>query len=181
MDKPLRIIVLIGMPGSGKSTAGKRLARRLGWEFFDTDADVERAAGMTIPEIFAQKGEPAFRAMEKEALGRALGQDRRVVSTGGGAVMDPANVEAIRSSRAFVAFLRADPVILAQRNSFSKGSRPLLNVEDPLGRLRSLLAQREPVYLGAADYVLVERKGLTPDRSAREIVAAYARAGGRTD
>ena len=181
MDKPLRIIVLIGMPGSGKSTAGKRLARRLGWEFFDTDADVERAAGMTIPEIFAQKGEPAFRAMEKEALGRALGHDRRVVSTGGGTVMDPANVEAIRSSRAFVAFLRADPVVLAQRNSFSKGSRPLLNVDDPLGRLRSLLAQREPVYLGAADYVLVERKGLTPDRSAREIVSAYARAGGRTD
>ncbi len=89
-------VVLIGFSGTGKSSVGRALAKRIGWEFVDTDAEVERAAGKRIHQIFVEEGEEAFRRLEREALRDALSCAQRVVAVGGGAVVDPANERGVR-------------------------------------------------------------------------------------
>lgn len=140
----LRSIVLIGMMGSGKSTIGTRLAARTSMRFVDADNEIERAAGMSIPDIFASRGEGEFRAGERRVIARLLGQGPQIVATGGGAFMSEETRERIAASGISV-WLRADPDTLFKRVR-KRANRPLLKTDDPEGTLRRLLSEREPIY-----------------------------------
>jgi shikimate kinase len=146
------LISLIGMPGGGKSTVGRQLARRLRVDFLDTDLLVEQRAGLSIPELFARDGEAAFRRLESEALAAALREPEGVIATGGGIVLAPANRETLRRHTTAV-YLKATPRDLARRVR-TDGRRPLLQGPDPLGRLRQLYAQRDPLYRDTAHYII---------------------------
>lgn len=142
-----RSIVLVGLMGAGKTTVGRRLARRLDLAFVDTDAEIEKAAGETIPEIFARRGEPAFRTGERRVIARLLGEGPCVLATGGGAFMDPltrANIAA----RGISVWLKADLDVLMKRVG-KRGDRPLLQAGDPRETMKRLIDERYPVYAGA--------------------------------
>ncbi|MEA2606267.1 MAG: 3-dehydroquinate synthase [Chloroflexota bacterium] len=146
-------VVLVGLPGSGKSAVGRRLAHRHGATFVDLDDVIEKTAGMAIPAIFAERGEAAFRAMEREAvadLGPAdRGPDvRMVVATGGGAVTDPRNRWALYRGRVPV-WLDVRPEVLAQRLRRSPTVRPLMVGRDPMGAIRDLARERDRFYAAA--------------------------------
>jgi len=160
-------IVLVGLSGSGKSTVGQIVARKLGWQFLDTDAMVEEASGMSIPEIFSQQGEAAFRARERDALADATSRDNVVVATGGGAVTTPEGRELI--GRGFVVWLVVSPERAAQRLEANPETedRPLLE-GDVLGRLQRLLEQRR-AYYELAD-AAVDVDALTPEQAADELI-----------
>jgi shikimate kinase/3-dehydroquinate synthase len=149
-------LVLVGLPGSGKSACGRRVAGRHGAAFVDLDAEIEAAAGRPIPEIFADEGEAGFRRREREAV-EALGPAdagarlRRVISPGGGAVVDPRNRWRLYRGRR-VAWLDVRPEVLAQRLRRSPVVRPLVHGPDPLGKIRSLAAARERYY-GAGAHI----------------------------
>lgn len=143
-----RSIVLVGMMGAGKSSIGRRLAARLGLPFIDADTEIENAAGMSIPEIFAKHGEPYFRAGEKRVIARILDQGPQVLATGGGAVMDAQTRELIRDKGISV-WLKADLDVLLKRTK-RRGDRPLVD------RMKELLPQREPFY-AEADCVVQSR------------------------
>ena len=140
-------IVLTGFRGTGKTSVGRILAERVGLPFFDTDALVERRAGMPIPEIFRRHGEAHFRALEREAIASLRGAEG-VISTGGGAVLDPANVADLRW-RGTVFLLSASPAIILERIAGS--DRPGLTDLPPAEEVQALLARRKEAYLGAAD------------------------------
>src|SRR5215469_3622033 len=137
--------------GAGKSKIGRRLAARLGLPFFDSDPEIEAAAGETIEEIFANRGERTFRDGERRVIGRLLAQPVHVLATGGGAFMDPATRAAIRR-RGVSLWLRADLEVLVHRVS-RRTDRPLLNAGDPREILAQLIEQRHPLY-GEADLVI---------------------------
>jgi 3-dehydroquinate synthetase len=147
-------VVLVGLPGSGKSAVGRRLAHRHEAQFVDLDDAIERAAGQTIPEIFADEGEAAFRLHEGAAV-HALGaadperRIRRVIATGGGAVVDPRNRWSLYRGRLAV-WLDGRPEVLAQRLRRSPNVRPLVAGRDPIGVIRSLARDRERFYAPAA-------------------------------
>ncbi|HLN18020.1 MAG TPA: shikimate kinase [Acidimicrobiales bacterium] len=144
-------LLLVGMMGSGKTTVGRLLADRLGWPFFDSDAEVEAATGKSVPEIFEERGEAAFRAAETEALQDGVADGPSVVAVAGGAVLDPANRDLIaRSGR--VVWLRARPATLVGRVGSGEG-RPLLG-DDPADALVRLDAVRRPLYAELADEVI---------------------------
>ena len=146
-------VVLIGLPGSGKSVVGRRLAGRHAASFIDLDERIESAAGRTIPEIFEDEGEAAFRALERAAI-HDLGladpapDVRRVIATGGGAVVDPRNRWALYRGRTTV-WLDGRPEVLAQRLRRSPHVRPLVSGRDPIGAIRDLGARRERFYAAA--------------------------------
>jgi shikimate kinase len=144
------------MMGSGKTTVGRATARRLGWEFCDSDQQVELRAGRTVAEIWREDGEPAFRRLEKEALEEALARTAErpvVIAAAGGTVLDPANRALLRRHPPVV-WLRARPDTLARRIQAGHGAhRPLL-ADDPAGALRTLDAEREPCYREVADAVI---------------------------
>lgn len=147
-------IVLVGLPGSGKSVVGKRLAHRHGASFIDLDERIERTDGRPIPTIFAEDGEAAFRTLERQAiadLGPANSDPevRRIVATGGGAVVDPRNRWALYRNR-LVVWLDSRPEVLAQRLRRSPHVRPLVTGRDPIGTLRDLAGRRERFYAAAA-------------------------------
>lgn len=139
-----RSIVLVGMMGAGKSSVGKRLARRLALPFADADTEIERAAGMTIPEIFAHHGEPAFRDGEKKVIARLLENGPMVLATGGGAFMNEETREAV-TRHAISTWLKAELDVLLRRVR-RRDDRPLLKTDDPAGTLARLIDQRYPVY-----------------------------------
>ena len=177
-------IVLVGLPGSGKSVVGKRLAHRHGAEFIDLDERIEREDGRTIPTIFAEDGEPAFRALERRAvldLGPADASPGigRVVATGGGAVVDPRNRWALYRGRASV-WLDGRPEVLAQRLRRSPHIRPLVQGRDPIGALRDLASRRERYYGAAAMRIsgVAEVHGVVEAIEAQ--VAAHVRSSGTT-
>lgn len=145
-------IALIGMPGSGKSTVGRQLARRLGWPFVDADTEIERQLGASIRSYFEQHGEPGFRDLESEVLGRLLAADSCVIATGGGAVLREANRRALRA-RAEVVYLRSTPEELMRRLRHDT-HRPLLQVADPMRKLRELYRERDPLYREAARFTI---------------------------
>jgi len=147
--KPPENLVLIGFMGSGKSTVGRELERRLRYPLIDTDRLIERRAGMPITEIFAgDGGEPAFREMESRLLAELLETTRdgtrRIIATGGGICGRPENRAMLREL-GFVVWLHAPFEVIVDRTSKSN-DRPLLNTADPAARIRSLMAAREPDY-----------------------------------
>lgn len=144
-------IVLIGMMGVGKSTVGRRLAARLGLAFVDADEEIEKAAGMTIPEIFARYGEPHFRDGERRVIARLMDGAPRVIATGGGAFMQ-ADTRALILDNALAVWLDADIDVLVDRVSRREG-RPLLKDKDPRTVLTELAATRNPVYALAPIHV----------------------------
>jgi shikimate kinase len=139
-----RSIVLVGMMGSGKSSIGKRLAQRLGLPFIDADAEIETAAAMSIPEIFAKRGEAEFRAGEKRVIERLLSHGPQVLATGGGAFMNAGTRERI-AAQGISIWLRAEPDVLMRRVR-KRANRPLLQTANPDQTLRDMLAVRAPVY-----------------------------------
>jgi shikimate kinase len=142
-----RVLALVGMMGSGKTSIGKRLATRLALPFVDSDTEIETAAGMTITEIFDRHGEPYFRDGERRVIARLLSEGPCVLATGGGAFMDARTREAIAQSGISV-WLRADPATLMQRIA-RRNNRPLLRTADPAAQVDRLLASREPTYARA--------------------------------
>lgn len=145
-------IILVGLPGCGKSTVGRQLGRRLGLPFVDSDAVIERRAGMPIKDFFEQFGEPAFRDLEEQVIDELTQQPASVLATGGGAVLRPATRERL-SARGTVVYLRASPERLIQRLRRDT-KRPLLQVADPLKRLKALQRERDPLYQAVARYVI---------------------------
>ena len=143
-------LVLVGFSCSGKTTLGRNLARRLRLQFVDTDRLVEDIAGRAIPELFAEEGEAAFRAYEREAVAQAMSQRYQVVSTGGGAFVDPQNRDRLRDGN-LVIHLQVQPetVVYRLRNSKSGRPRPLLESDDPLGRVIELMDERKEAYTAA--------------------------------
>ena len=146
-------IVLVGMPGCGKSTAGRHLARYLGWRFADSDAEIEREIGGSIRAHFEQFGEESFRAIEQSVISRLSGQSRLVLATGGGAVLREANRMALGRPDNRVVYLRASPEDLARRLRHDT-HRPLLQGGDPLRKLRELYRVRDPLYREVANFVI---------------------------
>jgi shikimate kinase len=146
-----RAIVLVGMMGSGKSSVGRRLSSRLGLPFVDADTEIETAADMTIPEIFAQRGETEFRDGERRVIGRIL---TLVLATGGGAFMN-AETRARIAQYGISIWLKAEADVLMRRVR-KRSNRPLLQTADPEETLRHMLAEREPFY-ALADLTLMSR------------------------
>jgi len=143
-----RSIVLVGIMGCGKSTVGKRLAQRLGLEFVDADTEIERAANMTVAEIFAEHGEPYFRSGEERVIARLMREGPQVLATGGGAFMSEATRSEI-DAHGLSIWLKADfDTVMARVRR--RSTRPLLQNPDPEGTMRKLMADREPVYAKAA-------------------------------
>ena len=145
-------LVLVGLPGSGKSTVGRLLARRLGLPFHDSDHVIEQQIGCSIRDFFARAGEVAFRDLEERVIDDLMNLLQGVVATGGGAVLRQANRDRIRSAGTVI-YLRSTPEE-AFRRIRHDGRRPLLQVDDPLERLRSLHFERDPLYRQAAHLVI---------------------------
>jgi shikimate kinase len=146
------IVSLIGLPGSGKSTVGRQLARRLHCPFVDSDHVLEERLGCSIRAYFEREGEERFRDMEQAVLDELTQRPDSVVSTGGGAVLRPANRVNLKS-RTQVVYLKSSPDELFRRLRHDT-NRPLLQVADPLGRLRELYAVRDPLYRETAHFVI---------------------------
>lgn len=149
-----RTIVLVGMMGAGKSSVGKRLAQRLHLPFADADTEIELAAGMSIPDIFAQRGEAEFRQGEQRVIARLLGEGPRVLATGGGAYMN-AETRKLIADRGVSIWLKAEFDVLMRRVR-KRSNRPLLQNPDPEGTLKRLMDERYPIYADA-DIVVVSR------------------------
>lgn len=145
-------VVLVGLPGSGKSTVGRQLARRLGLPFFDSDHVIEQRIGCSIREFFEREGEERFRDIEESVLDELTQGGPRVLSTGGGSVLRQANRTHLRE-RAQVVYLRSTPEEVFRRLRHDR-NRPLLQVDDPLQRLRDLYAVRDPLYRETAHFVV---------------------------
>src|SRR6516162_6980078 len=143
-----RSVVLVGMMGAGKSTIGRRLSARLGLPFLDADAEIEAAAGMSIPDIFESRGEPDFRDGEARVIARLLDSGPAVLATGGGAFMREETRDRIRE-KAVSIWLKADVDIIMRRVK-RRSDRPLLQTADPEATVERLIREREPVY-GQAD------------------------------
>jgi shikimate kinase len=167
---PSRTIVLVGLMGAGKSKIGRRLAARLGLPFFDSDPEIEMAAGETIEEIFANRGERVFRDGERRVIARLLAQPIHVLATGGGAFMDPATRKLI-SRRGVSLWLRADLDVLVSR-VLRRSNRPLLKQGDPRAILAQLIDRRYPVY-AEADVVMDSGEG-SPEATVSRAIAALA-------
>lgn len=151
-----RPIVLVGMMGAGKTTVGRRLANRLGWQFVDSDTEIEAAAGMSIPDFFAAHGEADFRAGEARVIARLLKQPHMVLGTGGGAFMNPQTRSLIKKTGVSV-WIKADFEVLFARVS-RRPTRPLLQTVDPKATLKRLIKERDPVY-AEADITVCSREG----------------------
>lgn len=157
-------LFLVGLPGAGKSTLGRQLARRLSRTFIDADTELERRMGVSIPTIFEIEGEDSFRDREESVLADLVLHTGIVLATGGGVVIRAINRERLKANGTVV-YLRADPAALWERVHKS-AHRPLLNTQDKRARLEQLFRDRDPLYREVAD-LLVE--------SDREHIARFAR------
>jgi shikimate kinase len=167
---PRRTIVLVGLMGAGKSKIGRRLAARLNLPFFDSDQEIEAAAGESIDEIFANRGEQVFRDGERRVIARLLAQPIHVLASGGGAFMDPATRRLI-GERGVSLWLRADVDVLVARVS-RRNNRPLLKSGSARAILATLIEQRHPVY-AEADVVVDSGEG-SPEVTVGRAIAALA-------
>ncbi len=174
-------LALVGFMGSGKSTVGRLVAQDLDFQFVDTDSLIEEKAGIPITEIFSTEGEQAFRQLERETILELAKEEKRVIATGGGAIMNPENLASLKS-HALVVCLWANAESIHERTKHQT-HRPLLQGEDPLGAIRTMLVEREPVYKQADVIVNTEL------RSQREVIAqvrhqfeeSYERTAGRAE
>jgi shikimate kinase len=166
-----RSVVLVGMMGVGKTSIGRRLAARLGIPFVDADSEIEKAAGMSICDIFARHGEASFRSGEARVIARLLDDGPQVLATGGGAFMNEATRAVIKSKGVSI-WLSAEFDVLVRRLVKRKNDRPMLHTADPAKTLKELLELRNPVY---AEADLTVRSRESPhDAIVAEIVAALA-------
>jgi shikimate kinase len=156
-----RSVVLVGMMGAGKSSIGRRLATRLSIPFVDADGEIESAAGMTIPEIFAKHGEPYFRAGEARVIARLLDNGPQVLATGGGAIMDQSTRDLIQRKGISI-WLKADLDVLTKRTK-RRSDRPLAD------KMKDLLPLREPIY--AQSNIIVQSREEPHDTIVDEIIA----------
>ena len=163
-----RSIVLVGLMGAGKSTVGRRLAQRLGLIFKDADIEIEAAAGLTIPDIFAIYGEPSFRDGEERVIARLLRAGPMVLATGGGAFMRDATRARVTELGVSV-WLKAELDVLMRRVR-KRGNRPLLETEDPEATMRALMEARNPVYAGAQ--IVVLSRDVAHDRVVQDVLEA---------
>lgn len=145
-------VALVGLPGSGKSTIGRQLARRLGRPFIDTDQVIEQRVGLSIREFFEREGEASFRDLEQSVIDELTLGEPCVLSTGGGAVLRPANREHLKQ-RTQAVYLHSAPEEVFRRLRHDR-NRPLLQVPDPLARLRELYTLRDPLYRESARFVV---------------------------
>jgi shikimate kinase len=167
---PARSVVLVGLMGAGKTKIGRRLAVRLNMPFYDSDIEIEAAAGETIEEIFRNRGEATFRDGERRVIARLLDQPPHVLATGGGAFMDPQTRAVIRR-RGVSVWLRADLDVLVAR-VMRRNNRPLLQQRDPRAVLAELIERRSPIYAEAD--VTIDSGDAPPDSTASRAIAALA-------
>jgi len=161
-------IALIGFMGTGKTAVGKALAERLGKEFIELDALIEKKAGKPIPEIFAQDGEIAFRELEIAAARAVAWRKNVVVACGGGIVLNRINIDRLKQECVIV-YLTATPGVIWRRVSRGDGGRPLLDVDNPRLRIQEMLKFRKPLYEHAAD-IAVDTSKLDVDSVVEEII-----------
>lgn len=161
-------VFLVGPMGAGKTTIGRHLARRLGWQFVDSDHEIEHRTGATIPLIFEIEGEAGFRKREKAVIEELTQRHGLVLATGGGVVLDPDNRRHL-AARGVVVYLHASLDLLFERTSRDR-NRPLLQTADPRGRLQAIMEQRDPLYREVADIVID-----TGQHGARDIVRDLVR------
>ncbi|SEA11349.1 shikimate kinase [Desulfuromusa kysingii] len=153
-------IILTGFMGTGKSTLGRLLAKRIGYDFVDTDALIEAQAGQSITNLFKTQGEAAFRKLEAELVKNLARKQGLVVATGGGLVLNPDNVEALNETGHIIC-LTATPKEILSRVSRQKDSRPLLAEKDPRARINTLLRQRDSIY---KQFTQVSTSNTTPEQ-----------------
>jgi shikimate kinase len=162
----MKNIVLTGFMGTGKTEAGRILAKKLGYTLIDADTEIEKEQKMTITEIFKQCGEPEFREIEADVIRRLSMIQNAVISTGGGAVLRQENMDNLRRNGVIVC-LTASPETILKRTS-NNNDRPLLQVEDPLQKIKELLEFRRPYYEKAD--IMIDTEGKSPLRVAEEII-----------
>ncbi len=158
----MKNIYIMGFMGTGKTSVGKALAEKLNKEFIDLDNEIELYEGMSISEIFEQKGEDYFRKIETEVLKEVADKENYIVSTGGGSIVTHGNLEIVKNSGILIT-LMASPEEILKRVS-GNNDRPLLNVDDPLDAIKRLLFERAPFYI-KADYIIE-----TTEKSIDEVV-----------
>jgi len=154
-------VYLVGPMGAGKTTVGRHLAELLGREFLDSDQEIERKTGATIPWIFEKEGEKGFRNRETMVIDELTARSQLVVATGGGAVTQLPNREFLKQ-RGIVVYLYT-PVEIQLQRTYRDKNRPLLQVENPEQKLRDLLAVRDPLYREIADYIIETNQGAARD------------------
>ena len=172
MDTSRHNIYLVGLMGSGKTTIGRSLARRMGRAFYDSDNEIVQRTGVRIPVIFEMEGEAGFRRREVQVIGELADEGGVVVATGGGAILDPANRAAMKAS-GWVVYLDVPTPVLLERTRHDT-NRPLLQVQDPGARLDSLRAERDPLYREVADYI-VDGSRLNSNGAVSKILTAWER------
>ncbi|WP_371558770.1 shikimate kinase AroK [Cupriavidus gilardii] len=145
-------LFFVGLMGAGKTTVGRTVARRIGYSFFDSDHEIEARCGVRIPVIFDHEGESGFRDREAQMIDELTQRQGIVLATGGGAVLRPENRSRLKA-RGTVVYLRASPHDLWLRTRHDR-NRPLLQTQDPKGRLEALYAERDPLYREVADFVI---------------------------
>jgi shikimate kinase len=166
-----RSIVLVGMMGVGKSSVGRRLATRLAIPFVDADTEIEKAAGMSIADIFSHQGEAYFRSGEARVIARLLESGPQVLAAGGGAFMNPNTRNLIRA-KGIAVWLKAELDVLLRRITKRRNDRPLLQTADPDQTLRALLVEREPIYAQAD--LTVQSRDVAHDAIVADVMTALA-------
>jgi shikimate kinase len=157
MSRPYNIF-LVGPMGAGKTTIGRQLAAAVGYEFEDSDHEIQRRTGVDIPTIFSYEGEPGFRQREAQVIDDLSQREGLVLATGGGVVLRPENRQHL-AARGLVVYLYCSPEQQYARTARDR-NRPLLQTEDPLQRLKALMQERDPLYRQVADLVVsTEKRG----------------------
>ena len=151
-------LYLVGFMGTGKTTVARAVGQKLGFQVIDSDHEIERLKGKTIPEIFAQDGEPVFRALEREFVEHGHPSERTIVACGGGLVVQPDMLDLLKTKGVIVCLHASVETILAR--TARHRNRPLLAVDDPEERIRTLYAAREPIYKRSGTVILTDSRPL---------------------
>ena len=170
-EAPVSRVVIVGFLGAGKSTVGLRIARALGWDFADLDAEIAREEGLPVDEIIRRRGIAHFRALESDAGRRAMERNRLVLAVGGGWAAGPGHMDMLDRHTLSV-WLRVTPETALSRIAGSASLRPLLNVADPLAEAVALLRKRIADYKGCS--ITIDTEGRTPEEVARDVLQAPA-------
>jgi shikimate kinase len=165
----MKNLVLVGFMGTGKTAVGQRVARHLGFSFVDTDQLIEQRTGQSIAQIFAARGEPYFRKLERELVKELASEQDRVIATGGGIILDQNNIRDLARTGVVIC-LWAEPDVIYERTK-NATHRPLLNEPDPRQRITDLLRQRAPLY--RAIPLRVDNSLTTVDQDVESVLALY--------